>query len=310
MHVDLINGFLGAGKTTLLINLLENAVSDEKVAVLVNEFGAVGIDGDLLTGHGADVVELPNGCICCTLKADLRNQIKEIAETYKPDRLYIEPTGAATIKNLMGILGSLSLEKYIDNIRVVLIIDASTFTESYRVNRGFVETQLEMAQVVIINKCDRVDAEELAVVTDLVKKINYSGQVLLTSFGKVSKIDLDSQKAFSNAFEINFRKVNEHMHDQPLKKYEQFSTQSNRVFDIDKLRSLFKNLQNKWYGSVDRAKGIFKIADNEWVRFDLASCEVSEDNLIKKPAVSKLIVIGTDLSKGLLNNEFKSCIRS
>ncbi|WP_198360521.1 CobW family GTP-binding protein [Thermincola potens] len=312
MKVDLINGFLGAGKTTFLINLLETKNPSEKVAVLVNEFGTVGIDGDLLTGHDANVVELPNGCICCTLKADLRNQIREIAEKFKPDRLYIEPTGAATIKNLLGILESLSLEKYIENIRVILVLDAGTFMENMEKNRGFVETQLESAQIILVNKCDKVSPEQLGLIREIIRKTNCSGQVLLTSFGQVLHRDLSEpavlpETALNNVLSGNIGATGKHLHDLPLKEYEQFSVQSSNLFDVDRLRKFFGRLSDNWYGSVDRAKGIFRVADSQWVRFDLVSREVSESFLEKEYTFSKLIVIGTDLSKKLLNTEFMNC---
>lgn len=113
MRVDVVNGFLGSGKTTLIKNILLECPGREKIAVLVNEFGETGIDGELLGDSGAEVVELANGCICCTLKADMKSQIAYIAGRYKPQRLIIEPTGIATIGNVLGVLKSLSLAEHI-----------------------------------------------------------------------------------------------------------------------------------------------------------------------------------------------------
>ncbi len=299
MHIDVINGLLGAGKTTFLLNLLNQMPGNEKVAVLVNEFGEIGIDGDLLDGQGADVVELPNGCICCTLTADLRNQIRTIAETYRPDRLLIEPTGVATIKNLMGILRSLSLEKYIDDIRIILIVDAGMFQEILSQNRGFVEAQLEMAQVIVINKCDKVSSDEIERIQEVIRRVNNSGQIISTTFGRVLNSVITTRK-------VAVRKSFVHEHELPLKKYEQFGRISNGVFDIEKLRALFDQIKDRRFGPVDRAKGIFRLPD-KWVRFDLAAHEINEVLTDREFKSSKIMVIGTQLQKNLLEDEFTDC---
>ncbi len=306
MYVDVINGLLGAGKTTFLLNLLKEKAKAEKVAVLVNEFGQIGIDGDLLSGQGADVVELPNGCICCTLNADLRNQIRIIAETYQPDRLFIEPTGIATIKNLMAILRSLSLEKYIDDIKIFVVLDASTFWEIYQQNRGFVETQIQMAEVILINKCDKVAYEEVAQIKSIIRGINKSAELMLTAFGRSYYSETDSLENFT------YTLPETHFDTQPntesaLKKFEQFSTTTKRRFDLAKLRNLFSQIKNGQLGNVDRAKGIFW-ADGKWVRIDLASHEINEIPMDRSFSSSKIIVIGTNLERDALKEEFKKCL--
>ena len=326
MHIDVINGLLGAGKTTFLLNLLEQKASTEKVAVLVNEFGEIGIDGDLLSGQGADVVELPNGCICCTLTADLRTQIKFIAETYHPNRLLIEPTGVATIKNLMNILKSLSLEKYIDDIRVIVVIDASTFQEILGQNRGFVETQLAMAQVIVVNKCDKVDSREINNLKSIIQCVNKTGHVFFTSFGRVSDIDINPEVAEAadkegcphcasghphhhgdgHADENNCE--HDHDHELPLKQYEQFSGTSGGIFNQAELRNFFGQIRDGLYGPVDRAKGIFQVAENRWLRMDLASHEISEVILERTFKSGKIMVIGTQLQKENLREDFNNCL--
>ncbi len=307
MHVDVINGLLGAGKTTFLLNLLEDKSKDEKIAVLVNEFGEIGLDGDLLSGQGADVVELPNGCICCTLNADLRNQIRLIAETYQPDRLYIEPTGVATIKNLMGILRSLSLEKYIDEIKIFVVIDVSMFWEIYGQNRGFVETQIEMAQVIIINKCDKVDYDEIKKIKDNIRKINKSADIMLTAFGRVLGNEIDTPKEPLPTVSFASNCGSRPQPETALKKFEQFSTTSKGTFDLRKLRQLFNQLKMNQLGNIDRAKGVF-FAGGKWVRLDLASHEINEIVMDRSFGTSKIIVIGTKLQKEALKKEFRKCL--
>jgi len=284
MKIDVINGLLGSGKTTYMLNLLEQKDPGEKTVVLVNEFGEIGIDGDILSGHGASVVELPNGCICCTLTADLRTQVKEIAE------------------NLLGILNSLSLEKYIEDIRVTLVIDAANLREIVAQNRAFVENQLKAAHVIAVNKCDRVDAGEISWITGFIRSINTAAGILLTIHGRVTSRET-TQTGDLIKEELFFPGVSE----VPLKRYEQFSTSAGGIFDLEKLRDLFRKINHSTFGLVDRAKGVFRVAGDDWVRLDLASREVAESDVKKGLVLSKIIVIGTDLRKDLLKEEFGRC---
>src|SRR5689334_13504105 len=95
MLVTIVTGFLGSGKTTLVQKLLSGQLGNEKVAVLVNELGEIGIDGTLIKQKHLNVLELPNGCICCQIQGDFKLAIDDIMEQYNPDRLFIEPTGIA-----------------------------------------------------------------------------------------------------------------------------------------------------------------------------------------------------------------------
>lgn len=309
MHINLINGLLGSGKTTVLLNLLEQRTKKDKVVVLVNEFGEIGIDGDLLSKKGADVVELPNGCICCTLTSDLRSQIATIAQDFCPDQLFIEPTGIATIKNLLVVLRSLSLEKYIESLTITVVLDASTFEEIMSQNRGFVETQLEMADIIILNKCDLLAKDQINNIQRIVHKINNSVQIISTTFGKVLEQD----------YQVNFQKVSSrhnHNHkdpqkdqsDVPLKQYQQFSEKNTGIYDLQNVRTLFEMVRDSHFGEVDRAKGLFQMPDKSWVRFDLASHIVTEVLMNETFETSKIIVIGTGLNKKALTKELKNCL--
>lgn len=311
MYVEVINGLLGAGKTTVLLNMLEQKSSHEKVAVLVNEFGSIGIDGDLLGGRGAGVVELPNGCICCTLKVDLLRQIKMIAEDYRPDRLFIEPTGVATIKNLMGILKSLSLEKHIGGITTHVVLDAGIFREIMSQNIGYVINQLEMAQVIIVNKCDKVGKGEIAQIQEIIRRHNEQCKIIATVHGlpldqgtdltAVMPQQAQQREHFSRErrppHETGGRYIHEYEPESPLKDYEQFSSLSNRLFDLTKLRQFFKEISNGTYGSVDRAKGIFQVSGGRWIRMDLAAHEIMEQTPTDVFTASKILVIGVGLNK-------------
>jgi G3E family GTPase len=154
--VFLLSGFLGAGKTTLLKRILawESDLSD--TVVLVNEFGDVGIDGDLLKKSGSDVVELASGCICCTLSADLKQSLMRIMEQCKPRRIFIEASGVAdpiailTVLKESALVGTMMLEK------IVTVLDADLWEGREYFGRLFYN-QLKTAHLILLNKVDQVD---------------------------------------------------------------------------------------------------------------------------------------------------------
>jgi len=192
MIVDIVFGFLGSGKTTFILKILEKWGSNEKIVVIVNEFGDVGIDGDLLTGWGGDVVEMPSGCICCTLQADFRMQMLDISRTIHPDRVIVEPTGVATIAQVRSIVEAELFQDVVEVINNVLIADATGFMDLYKANRHFVESQVRNAQLALLNKCDRVDKRKAMVTKGAISAINPDITVLMTEFGAVDWADYNA----------------------------------------------------------------------------------------------------------------------
>jgi G3E family GTPase len=154
--VFLLSGFLGAGKTTLLKRILawESDLSD--TVVLVNEFGDVGIDGDLLKNSGSDVVELTSGCICCTLSADLKQCLTSIWEQYKPRRIFIEASGVADPTAIVAVLTDFPFTETMLLEKIVTVLDADFWEGREHFGRLFYN-QLETAHLILLNKVDQVD---------------------------------------------------------------------------------------------------------------------------------------------------------
>ncbi len=185
MIVDVIYGFLGSGKTTFISRILQEWGSKEKIVVLVNEFGDVGIDGTLLQGQNSKIIEMPSGCICCTLQSDFKTQMLDILATIHPERLIIEPTGVATIGQIRAIIELQIFEDVIDTINNILIADATGFMALYQANRYFVESQIVNARLVLLNKCDKVEQRRALLIRDAITAINPDATVLLTEYGGV-----------------------------------------------------------------------------------------------------------------------------
>ncbi|WP_406734339.1 GTP-binding protein [Vibrio scophthalmi] len=150
---NIITGFLGVGKTTTILNLLKNKPANEKWAVLVNEFGEIGIDGAILTDQGALIKEVPGGCMCCTAGVPMSVGINALLRQ-KPDRLIIEPTGLGHPKQVVATLTSEQYQNYVDLKATIALVDPrNLLIEKYITNQNF-NDQLDSADVVVGNKVD------------------------------------------------------------------------------------------------------------------------------------------------------------
>jgi G3E family GTPase len=330
MIIDIVFGFLGAGKTTFIIKALERWGAEEKIVILVNEFGDVGIDGDLLSGQGGDVVEMPSGCICCTLQSDFRSQLLEISRTIKPQRVIVEPTGVATIAQIRSIFKAQLFEGTIEKINNILIADATGFMNLYKANRHFVESQAEHAHLALLNKCDKVAKKKAMVIQGALLAINPAIPVLLTEFGAVNWAEYQLALSTAPRSRKNVRKKNaghsqraveefltktshaEHHHFQEEEDalgYESFGCVfEGASFDRNSLETFFQELNatGAEMGDVVRAKGIFQIGVKA-ILVELASGEITSLP-VGKTNRSKVSIIGAGLNRDMISASLQRCL--
>jgi G3E family GTPase len=325
MVVDIIFGFLGSGKTTFITRVLNEWGDKERIVVLVNEFGEVGVDGSLLQEQGGNVVEMPSGCICCTLQTDFRSQLLDIMQTLQPQRLIIEPTGVATIAQIRSIVEAQLFEKAISTIHYVLITDATGFMGLYRANPHFVESQVRNARAILLNKCDRVDKRRAMLTRDAISAINPEATVIPTEFGVVDW----SQYQFALSTPLGsethppdpvFGTVHQqdeaiaddrktiHLHDEEdALGYESFGlVYDELVFDEADLANFFRRLEVSELGEVIRAKGIFRVGGKSML-MELASGEFSSQP-VRPAEQSKVSVIGRKLDRKGIGAALERCV--
>lgn len=121
--VDIISGFLGAGKTTFIKKLIKEVYQDEQIVLIENEFGEIGIDGTFMNNSGIEVTEINSGCICCSLVGDFEASLKEVLETYHPDRIIIEPSGVGKLSDVIKAVNNVSSDKLVlDNYITVMML--------------------------------------------------------------------------------------------------------------------------------------------------------------------------------------------
>ncbi len=167
-QIHLLFGFLGAGKTTLVKNLLQTANSEIPTAVVVNEFGDVGIDGEIIQEKSIDTIELVSGCICCTLRGSLLNAIEELAFEKGAQRIVVESTGVADPEDMLDDLEEPEVVDKFEVAPIVTVVDSSKFRKIRSMLGEFYESQIWNADIVIVNKIDLSTEEDIhAIVTHL-----------------------------------------------------------------------------------------------------------------------------------------------
>ena len=184
VKVDIISGFLGAGKTTLIKNLFKSSMKNEKVVLIENEFGEIGVDGTFLKESGVEIKEINSGCICCSLVGDFSSSMKEVVEKFNPDRIIIEPSGVGRLSDIIKAVEKVEEELKI-NI-VATVVDGGK-CKMYHKNFGeFYNDQIAQAKTVIVSKTEKLSESKINDALEIIRELNPDVTVITTP---VSELD-------------------------------------------------------------------------------------------------------------------------
>ena len=185
--IDIFSGFLGAGKTTLIKKLLKEALSGEKVVLIENEFGEIGIDGGFMKEAGIQVTEMNSGCICCSLVGDFGEALKKVIDQYHPDRILIEPSGVGKLSDVIRAVEG--VEKDIPEARMgsfVTVADAMK-CRMYVKNFGeFFLNQIEYAGTILLSRTQKLSQEKLQAAIDLLREHNDKARIITTPWDELT----------------------------------------------------------------------------------------------------------------------------
>ena len=184
--IDIVSGFLGAGKTTFIQRLLDEALKTEKVVLIENEFGEIGIDSGFLKDSGIEIREMNQGCICCSLVGNFEQSLTEVVNTYKPDRIIIEPSGVGKLSDIIGAVKSVSGSLDVELHAAVTVVDAKK-AKMYSRNFGeFFNNQIEYAGTVVLSRTDIATEAKVGEAVSIIKGINERATVITTPADKLT----------------------------------------------------------------------------------------------------------------------------
>jgi G3E family GTPase len=179
MRIIIVSGMLGVGKTSTVLKLIDLLMRrGYKVAVIENEFGSKGVDGEIIRKNGMEVMELEGGCVCCTMKAGLVTALRYLDSDVKPDIVIVEPSGIADPQHIFGIQDVAGMN--ISSVSAVIVTDAERFMKMKRMFERPLRNQFSVANVVLLNKVDTVTEEEADAIESEIRSFGYAGKIIRT----------------------------------------------------------------------------------------------------------------------------------
>ena len=196
--VDVISGFLGAGKTTLISKLVKEVFPGQKIVLVENEFGEIGIDGGFLKEAGIEIREINSGCICCTLKGDFEESLRQVVETYEPERIIIEPSGVGKLSDILRAV------KTVDGLELSsysTVVDGNRAKVYHRNFKEFFDDQIATAACVILSRTQSISEEKLADDVAIIRELNPDARIITTPWDELSgQAIFDAMTGSSNGF--------------------------------------------------------------------------------------------------------------
>lgn len=330
--IDIVSGFLGAGKTTLIKKLLKEALADSKVVLIENEFGEIGIDGGFLKEAGIEIKEMNSGCICCSLVGDFGASLREVLDTYAPERILIEPSGVGKLSDVMKAVQDAMADRGVELNSAVAVVDACK-CRMYIKNFGeFFINQIEHAGTIILSRTDKLSEEKLSACVEMIREHNarativttpwdaLEGKDILATIEGAKDLEAELMKEVMAHHEEHHHDEHEHEHHHDEHEHEHghhhdhhhadeiftsWGMETPAVYSRDEIAHILTELdKDEIYGMVLRAKGMVPSADGGWIYFDY----VPEESNVRsgKPDVTgKFCVIGSKLKEDKLAELFR-----
>lgn len=301
-RLNLLFGFLGSGKTTLARRLLDRPGAKEKTAIIVNEFGDVGIDGAILEGRNVDMIELTSGCLCCTLKGSLLNAVEELIARAGARRIVIEATGVAQPDELIETFADPSARARYDIGPIVTVVDSPKYSKLNEMLGEFYRAQIENADMIILNKIDLAPAATLEDARREIARLSPRAEI---HFADRCDVDLDRLldgpssdvvRAHAGTRGDGENRIHEHDHRHPPA--ESFVLDAGGDAARNAIESFFRELpENVW-----RVKGFMEIEGRlSLIQYAMGILEIQATE--SRPA-RNMVFIGRDMNREEIAERF------
>ena len=210
--IDIISGFLGAGKTTLIRKLLDEALKGQKIVLIENEFGEIGIDGGFLKDAGVQITEMNSGCICCSLVGDFGTALQDVLKQFAPDRIIIEPSGVGKLSDVMKAVLKVADEADIELSTYTAVADAMK-CKMFMKNFGeFYNNQIESAKCIVLSRTQKLSEKKLDEVVAMIREKNPEATIVTTPWDDISGAQIMDAMEKKNDFVMQLMEEEEHDH--------------------------------------------------------------------------------------------------
>lgn len=323
--IDIISGFLGAGKTTLIKKLIGEALNGQKIVLIENEFGEIGIDGGFLKDAGIEITEMNSGCICCSLVGDFGKALTEVIEKYSPDRIIIEPSGVGKLSDVIKAVKDVAEHQPVVLNSFVTVADAIKY-KMYSKNFGeFFLNQIENAGAIFLSRTQNLKEEKLAQCVHALQHHNPKAKIVTTPWDNLTGEQLlsvmeDSHTLAEQMLEDMHHEHehhhhehdetcscghhHEHGHHHADEVFQSWGIETPKKFTKQQLKDCLTALGDITLGTVLRAKGIVSCADSStWLHFDYVPA-APEIRYGSADYTGRICVIGADLDEERLAEIF------
>ncbi len=211
--IDILSGFLGAGKTTLIKKLIKEAYAGEKLVLIENEFGEIGVDGGFLKDAGVEITEMNSGCICCSLVGDFGTALKKVITDYAPDRVIIEPSGVGKLSDVIKAVTDVKAQADVDINSATTVVDV-TKCKMYMKNFGeFFNNQIESAGTIVLSRTQNTSEDKIVDTVKMLREHNKAAAIITTPWDDIDgKTILDAME-HSNTLDTMIEEIEHHHHD-------------------------------------------------------------------------------------------------
>ena len=320
--IDIISGFLGAGKTTFIKKMIDEVFTGEKLVLIENEFGEVGIDGGFLKDAGIQITEMNSGCICCSLVGDFGRNLHEVIGKYHPDRILIEPSGVGKLSDVMKSVIDVEKEEDVKLNGLITVVNALKASKQMKAFGEFFNNQIEYATTVVLSRSQNATPEQLELCVKQIQSINDKAAIITTPWDSIRGEQIlkvvegqDSLErklmAGQHAKEEAEEHEHEHHHDHDGhcccghhhhhdhdadEVFTSWGVETARKFTKAEVEHALTELDTGNYGMILRSKGIVDGGADGWLEFDYVPGEW-EVRSRSADVGGKLVVIGSKLNE-------------